>query len=426
MIEALVMLLFLLITFLLTAGGNGLRRLVGLHANRQLSRRLPTTFRVYQAAFGDKAAQGAVMTAVFGVNCSRFITTVAGLFFLLRLDGWPIHGTTIAAMAGELLVLLALLLWIDLGARAWSHASPEKAMAVAAPILSLCLLLLFPLTYPILKGSRLLRSSRSPLQLREELAGWLDELETTQAIDRASKQLLEAAADFHQRLVREVMVPRAHIFALPANLSLREATQELVREEYSRVPIFDGSLDTITGILMAKDVLRRLTELGDTAQNEPVGLLAKRPLFVPETQAMGELLNDLRRKRTHMAIVVDEYGSTAGIVTIEDLLEELVGEIADEYDVEEQQLIQPSPQGGWLVNARISIADLEDRLSIQIPQNEDHAGAYDTLGGYIVHRVGSIPPQGLHIQHERFDLEILRSTERSVELVRIIPRHHEG
>jgi putative hemolysin len=215
-----------------------------------------------------------------------------------------------------------------------------------------------------------------------------------------------------------VMVPRNEIFALPAQMGLQEAMHQLLHEAYSRVPIYDGTLDTITGILLHKDLLRRVAEQPSDA---PISHLAKPPLFVPETKAMDELLHELRRRRTHMAIVVDEYGTTAGIVTIEDLLEELVGDIADEHDIDERELIQPHPQGGWIVQARITIAQLEEELSIQFP----HQTAYDTLAGYLVHRIGSIPRKGFHLQLEQFDLEILASTARSIDVVRIVPRPTE-
>jgi CBS domain containing-hemolysin-like protein len=378
---------------------------------------MPRTYRMFRKAFGRRAAQGTTVTAIFAINVFRFATTVSGLLFILTLDGWPIHGTVIAEAVGEIIVLLAIQLWIDLSARAWSHTAPERALSASAFALSPSLILFFPLTYPILKGSRLIVSNPSRIQLREELTSWLDELEIAGAIDRSSKQLLEAASTFHERLVREVMMPRSQIFALPATMPLKEATPELLREGYSRIPLYETSIDHITGILMAKDVLA-YTTTERPRWDQAIGPLAKRPYYVPETKPIGQLLQELRRRHTHMAIVVDEYGYTAGIVTIEDLLEELVGEIADEYDTDEQPLIQPHPKGGWVVNARISITDLEDRLGIVVPQEPE----YDTLAGYIVHRVGSIPRKGLTIHHELFDLQIVSSTDRSVELVRVIPR----
>jgi CBS domain containing-hemolysin-like protein len=133
------------------------------------------------------------------------------------------------------------------------------------------------------------------------------------------------------------------------------------------------------------------------------------------------LLQEFRKKQVHLAIVVDEYGSTEGIVTIEDILEEIVGEIEDEYD-EEEALFISQPDGSWIVDARMSLLDVEEQLGIVIPQEGD----YDTVGGYIFHQAGSIPSKGFVIKHDDFTLEILRSTDRFVEKVKLKPIKKEG
>jgi CBS domain containing-hemolysin-like protein len=138
-------------------------------------------------------------------------------------------------------------------------------------------------------------------------------------------------------------------------------------------------------------------------------------LYTPETKKISQLLQEFRSKQIHLAIVVDEYGGTEGIVTIEDILEELVGEIADEYDINEEVMYSAMPSGGWIVDAKMSILDIDEELGIKIP----HSPEYDTIGGYIFHRAGSIPSKGWKIHQDEFGLEILSSNDRSIGKIKI-------
>jgi CBS domain containing-hemolysin-like protein len=172
---------------------------------------------------------------------------------------------------------------------------------------------------------------------------------------------------------------------------------------------------------MYKDVLSeymRFEQSGNDATilQAPIEKIQKNVLYTPETQKISNLLLEFRKQQVHLAIVVDEYGGTEGIVTIEDILEEIVGEIEDEYD-EEEDMYFPQHDGSWVVDARMSILDLKQELGITIPQEGD----YDTVGGFIFHCAGSIPSKGYVIHQEEFEMEILRSDERRVERVRIKP-----
>jgi CBS domain containing-hemolysin-like protein len=217
------------------------------------------------------------------------------------------------------------------------------------------------------------------------------------------------------------MVPRVDVFSLSADTSIGEAAKLLQAEGYSRIPVYRNNVDNIIGVLMYKDILNKYMEFEIRNKDSKIletsiETIIKNVLYTPETKKISSLLQEFRKKQVHLAIVVDEYGGTEGIVTIEDILEEIVGEIADEYD-EKEALFIPQPDGGWLVDARMNILDVEDSLGIEIPQTGD----YDTIGGYIFHRTGSIPLKGTIIHHETFDLEIVRSNDRSVEQVRIKP-----
>lgn len=238
------------------------------------------------------------------------------------------------------------------------------------------------------------------------------------------KKLIESVIKFKERIVKEVMVPRVDLFCLPATISIREASKQIIEEGYSRVPVYRGNIDNIIGVLLFKDILDLYMDV-DSGQKDPsildgsLEILIKRPFYTPETKKASQLLQEFRSKQMHMAIVVDEYGGTEGVVTIEDILEEIVGEIADEYDVNEEELYTAQPGvGSWIVDARMNILDAEETFGIHIPQEGD----YDTIGGYLFHRFGAIPKPGQKIHNEEFDLEILSSSERSVEKVRITAR----
>lgn len=233
-------------------------------------------------------------------------------------------------------------------------------------------------------------------------------------IDPSEQKLILSVISFKERIAREVMVPRIDVYALSADTSLKEASEHFIKEGYSRIPVYKESVDNIIGVLYYKDALHAY------AQHElamPIEKLVKPVLYTPETKKISHLLQEFRSKMIHLAIVVDEYGGTEGIVTIEDILEELVGEISDEYDIGEEALYTPLPSGGWVVDAKMTIIDIEEELGIKIPQSPE----YDTIGGYIFHKAGAIPSKGWRLHHDDFDLEILSSDERSIDKIRITP-----
>jgi CBS domain containing-hemolysin-like protein len=201
-------------------------------------------------------------------------------------------------------------------------------------------------------------------------------------------------------------------------MTLAKASKIVLKERYSRLPVYHDNIDHIVGVLLYKDVLSAYAQNPSEGTIRP---LIKPVLYTPETKQISILLQEFRSKQIHLAIVVDEYGGTEGIITIEDILEELVGEIADEDDTDQEILFSVLPSGGWIVDARMTILDIEKELSIRIPTSPE----YDTLGGYIYHRAGAIPSRGWRLHHDDFDLEILSSDDRSIEKVKIIPHETE-
>lgn len=324
------------------------------------------------------------------------------------------------------LLIIIISLLVDFAANLLSSLTPFAFFKVFSSIASTCLLLSTPLTWPLFKLLKLFlpksfkeKAFSASFQMKEKLLDILHESEISSYFDVHDKKLLLSVVSFKDRIAREVMVPRIDIFSLPAQATIKEAAEGFVKEGYSRIPIYKESIDQVIGTLLYKDILNAFIQGRDL--NEPIETLIKPALYTPETKKLSLLLQEFRNKQTHLAIVVDEYGGTEGIVTIEDILEELVGEIADEYDYDEEILYSILPTGEWIVDAKMSIIDINEDLGIKIPQSSD----YDTLGGYIFHRAGAIPTPGWRLHHDAFDLEVLSSTERSVEKVRITP-HQEG
>jgi putative hemolysin len=420
-------LFFLIWAFFLTTVTHSLTRL-GETRSLEVIRKYPARFyySLLNALFNKKCRfELLIFAATLSENLARlgFVTSAAiGLIFY--------EPYLFSAMIIILLILLFVILLVgDFFPRLWAIWTPEHALALSLPFASFFLYLSFPFSFVFLKlaeiatKKRLDESGGSVEEMKETIVQILHDADVKGKLSPADKKLIESVVKFKDRIVREVMVPRVDLFILPADTKIQDAAQELTSEGYSRVPVFRDTVDNIIGVLMFKDILQLYMDClegkkDSSLMHGPIETITKGVFYTPETKKVAQLLQEFRSKQMHMAIVVDEYGGTEGVVTMEDILEEIVGDIADEYDIDEEQLYTTQPGGGsWIVDARMTILDAEETFDIHIPQE----GEYDTIGGYIFHKVGAIPHKGLKIHHEDFDLEILSSSERSVEKVRITP-----
>lgn len=321
------------------------------------------------------------------------------------------------------IVLISLL--TDIATKFLGVAFPAAYFHLFAPIIS-CLLTVFaPLTAAVLKLLQLFFPKYDPqkesaLSFRNKLLEVLYESDFSSKLDPLERKLILSVASFKERMAREIMVPRIDVFSLSDQTTIEKAAQIFLEEEYSRIPVYEENVDHITGVLLYKDVLSFATKHPES-KNRLIKSLIKPILYTPETKKISSLLQEFRSKQLHLAIVVNEYGGTEGLVTIEDILEELVGEISDEYDDEQEILYTELPSGGWIVDARMNILDIEKELGLHIPASFE----YDTLGGYIFHKAGAIPSKGWRIHHDDFDLEILSSDDRSVDKIKITPHLSE-
>jgi len=250
----------------------------------------------------------------------------------------------------------------------------------------------------------------TPSELRE----LIEASEENGTLEEGDRELITSIFEFRDTIVREVMVPRVDMVCLETDTLLVEARRLVVEKGHSRIPVYRDSLDQIEGVLYAKDLLAFMEKgpLGERTVNEAV----HEPMFVPETKRVAELLREFQKQRLHIAIVVDEYGGTAGLVTIEDLLEEIVGEIQDEYDTE-PALYEPDGQGGFIVDAKMPIGEIEDELDIVLPEVEE----YDTLGGFIFTRLGKVPQAGETLNENGVEITVLDADERRINKVRLAP-----
>jgi CBS domain containing-hemolysin-like protein len=240
-------------------------------------------------------------------------------------------------------------------------------------------------------------------------------------IEEGDRELVRSAVEFGDKVVREVMTPRPQMMAIPGSATLEELLQLIDKHPVSRVPVYEGSLDHIIGIAFAHDLLR----VSDVAARTRTVASIQRPVaFVPETKKVNELLREMQREKQHMRIVIDEYGGVAGLVTIEDLLEEIVGSIADEHEEDELESPKRDADGAWLVPGNLEIARLEDLFGDQWEMPEGYEAT--TVAGLVSEVAGRIPMPGEVVEEDGLRFEVLASTDRRIERLRVSRRQGEA
>ena len=239
-------------------------------------------------------------------------------------------------------------------------------------------------------------------------------------LEAEEEQMIHAVIELGQQRVHEVMVPRIAMVSLPVSATFDTAIDTVVEQGHSRIPVYEESIDQIVGILYAKDLLPFLK--GDVDRRPSLQMLLRTPVLVPESMTVDDLLHELQRRKVHIAVVLDEYGGTAGLVTIEDLIEEIVGEIQDEYDVEEPLIVRLSDEAAR-VDGRADVDDLSELFDIQLALEDDDE--YDTVGGLIYHRIGGVPKPGDQIRVDGLTLTVETTDGRRVGKV-LVARTREG
>ncbi len=255
-------------------------------------------------------------------------------------------------------------------------------------------------------------SRRASAGSEEELQQLIDESEQRGIIDEEEGDMLQSILELDETYLREIMVPRTDMVCVDAVAPLTQVLEAILQSGHSRIPIYKGNIDNIIGLVYAKDLLHYW---GQPLDNVPLDKVLRQPFLVPESKQVSVLLREFRETRVHIAIVIDEYGGTAGLITIEDLIEEIVGDIQDEYDLEEEWLIE-DPDGTVVVNGRLNIEEFEEYFDVEVAREK-----FDTISGYVIEQFGQVPIVGEKVRVGQFDMLIEKGDQRSIQQIRIFP-----
>jgi CBS domain containing-hemolysin-like protein len=340
-------------------------------------------------------------------------STLLGVLASRLFGGWGVLGATVLNVT--LFFVVA-----EVAPKTWAIQHTDRAaLAAARPIKALAgwgpLRLLsrglIGLTNVLLPGKGL---KRGPYTSEEELLAVADLAVEDAVIEAEERRLIESVIELGDTVVREVMVPRTDMVTVTEDFRVADAMEVVILNGYSRIPACGEGIDDVIGIVHAKDLMRAER---DGHEDKPVRELARPAEFVPETKRVAELLREMQTQRFHMAIVIDEYGGTAGLVTLEDIIEELLGEIVDEFDVEDS-MIEPLPGGDYRVNARMPLDEVNDLLRAQLPE-----GDWDTIGGLLLSELGHVPAEGESVEVAGWQLTAQRVVGRRIGRVRVHRLH---
>tara|TARA_B100002052_G_C15862489_1_gene590775 strand:+ start:60 stop:1298 length:1239 start_codon:yes stop_codon:yes gene_type:complete len=230
-------------------------------------------------------------------------------------------------------------------------------------------------------------------------------------INEEESDMIQSVLEFDDKMVREIMTPRVDITSVSSDASIDYLMDLIKEKKYSKIPLFEENIDKIKGIIYAKDILPYL--IGSRPKDIKISSFAKEPLFVPENKPIDDMLDEFKTKKTQVAIVVDEWGGTAGLVTVEDIVEEVLGEIRDPYDIE-KDLFTKYDDSNYMLNAKIGIYDIEEELDVEFPEDRD----YDTLGGYIFFQLEKIPEKGESVRFKNWLFEVINISENRITQVK--------
>ena len=380
--------------------------------------------RARARALEDEGATGARLLSQLLDNREQYLNPVLLLVLICHLSSatiiavmvdhrWGIEGVLVA-LGIEIVVLFVV---AEAAPKTWALQAPNRSAVVAAPVVRT--LAGFPplrwITGLLVALARFLVPGRTRVQgpavSEEELLALAGVAADEAVIDSDEQELIESIIEFGDTVVREVMVPRPDMVTVSADFRVADVMEIVVMNGFSRIPAYGGDgIDDVLGVAYAKDLMR--ADL-DGRADDPVRTVLRTAHFVPESKRVASLLREMQAEQYHIAIVVDEYGAAAGLVTLEDLIEELVGEIVDEFDVEDP-MIEPLAGGSMRVNARFPVDELSEMLHAELPE-----GDWDTVGGLVFDLLGHVPTEGEAVEVEGFRLSAEKVQGRRIGRVRV-------
>ncbi len=344
---------------------------------------------------------------------------------LVLLVVWLLHDYTghekALHMIGSATIAIALVAVFGVGVpNAWAASVGERMLATFYPLIvglyyitwpAIQLMQVFDVPVRRLSGVPDTEGESNGGAARQEILSVATESRAEGDMDAGELEMIESVMEFGETHTGEIMTPRTDIFALPADTPFDEVVTRIVQAGHTRVPIYREDIDDIVGILYAKDLLRYI----DSPEPATLTSVVHKPFFVPEAKLLDDLLAEFKARKLHMAIVLDEYGGTAGLVTIEDVIEEIVGEITDEYDVAEPEPIQMIDAAAVEAEGRAYIDDVNDALDLSIPEDED----YDTVAGLVLSELGYVPAAGDALDSYGARFTVLDADERKINRLRV-------
>lgn len=341
------------------------------------------------------------------------------MFVMLLQRNWPLLNRK--PLLFFLVIFTCYFLLFDYLPRLFLLVIKENHLKFFLPVLVPLKFLLFPfLIVPqifLRREEERQAASRAHEASEEEIETFIDEATEEGIIEKDEDELLRGVVEFGDRQVREIMTPRSRMVTVSLDITVRELKEIFIREKYSRIPVYRDRLDNIVGMVMAKDLL----EFADSTRSErKIDFLLRPALFVPETMPVKKLLSEFKKNRQKLAVVIDEYGGVSGLVTMEDVLEEIVGEIQDEYDTEEQQIVVEKPDT-YLVRGETEVEELEEVLGCELSEEN-----FQTVNGLLQQHLGRLPQPGEKLELANLEFEILEVDERTIQKVRLTRKPAES
>jgi CBS domain containing-hemolysin-like protein len=372
----------------------------------------------------EEGRRGARQLLALVENPARFLNLVLLLVLVVQFFATALFTSVMSRLVGgglgvaiaATVMTVLTFIFAEVAPKTYAVQQTDRAALTVAPFVYVLtrLPILGPLTRLLIGIGNVVTPGKGlksgPFVSEDEIKAMVDEAERDDVIEEEEREMIHSIFEFGDTILREVMVPRPDMVAVPVTTSLQEVLELILRTGYSRIPVYQGDIDDVVGLAYAKDVLRRLH---DGQADKPLADILRPAPYMPESMRAAECLREMRRRKSHMVIVIDEYGGTAGVVTIEDLLEEIVGEITDEYDLEEPN-VEPLPDGDYRVNARLGIDEVNELLDVELPATE-----WDSIGGLLFNVVGGVPREGQEVEFQGLRLRAERVQGRRIGRVRI-------